>query len=172
MYVNICLQTKGFYRAMTWVNPSCSFIESHCVDIHLGLENEARGSVRCWTETIIPRASLCRLYFTRCLPTRHFSSRVQTKSTRTTSPAAPSSTSRSGTSPARWTSSTPRLTARWSSREPALWYLSLTLRWDDIILGFKGLLVWDQSTHHLFSCAVLFLGWLRRGSRAVTPHCV
>uniref|UniRef100_A0A8C5S4D6 Ras related GTP binding C n=1 Tax=Laticauda laticaudata TaxID=8630 RepID=A0A8C5S4D6_LATLA len=66
---------------------------------------------------------------TRCPPTRRSSWRAPPRSTRTTSPAAPSSTSRSGTSPARWTSSTPPSTTSSSSEAPGRSSTSLTRRW-------------------------------------------
>lgn len=66
---------------------------------------------------------------TKCLPMKPCSLRVPTRSTRTTSQAAPSSTSRFGTSQVRSTSSTRPSTTRWSSEGRGLWYLSSTLRW-------------------------------------------
>lgn len=70
-----------------------------------------------------------RWFSTKCPPMRPCSWRAPTRSTRTTSPAAHLSTSRSGISRVKWISLTPPSTMRWSFVGPGRWYLSLMLRW-------------------------------------------
>ncbi|XP_056281849.1 ras-related GTP-binding protein D-like isoform X1 [Pseudoliparis swirei] len=89
--------------------------EPGCEDGVLGFSDPLNGEVkpRILLMGLRRRSPPSRRWFSiRCRPTRPCSWRAPTRSAERTCPAAPSSASRSGTSPARSTSSTPPSTTR------------------------------------------------------------